>query len=105
MAQISEKKRVVTQINVIDVEPGKEDELVALIKDRIGFMADQPGFVSASLHRSVDGGRVVNYVQWRDADSLRAAHHTPEFRAKWPKFGQLTTDADPVLYELVHAEG
>jgi heme-degrading monooxygenase HmoA len=105
MPEISEKKRVVTQINVIDVEPGKDEELVALIIDRIRFMSRQPGFVLASLHRSLNGKRMVNYVQWRDAESLRTAHHKPEFREKWPKFSQLTKDADPELYELVHAEG
>jgi heme-degrading monooxygenase HmoA len=105
MPEISEKKQVVTQINVIDVEPGKDGELVALIADRIRFMSRQPGFVSASLHRSMEGDRVVNYVQWRDAESLRAAHHKPEFREKWPKFSELTKDADPELYELVHSEG
>jgi heme-degrading monooxygenase HmoA len=105
MPEISEKKRVVTQINVIDVEPGKDKELIALIEDRIRFMSKQPGFVSASLHRSLKGDRVVNYVQWRDAESLRAAHNKPEFREKWPKFSQLTKDADPELYELVHSEG
>jgi heme-degrading monooxygenase HmoA len=105
MPEISEKKRVVTQINVIDVEPGKDDELVALIADRIRFMSRQPGFVSASLHRSLKRDRVVNYVQWRDAESLRAAHHQPEFREKWPKFSQLAKDADPELYELAYSEG
>jgi heme-degrading monooxygenase HmoA len=41
--------------------------------ERARFMAKQPGFVSIALHRSKDGSYVVNYVQWRDADSLASA--------------------------------
>jgi len=40
-------------------------------------MATQPGFLSINLHRSRDGGHVVNYIQWNDADTLAAAHHSP----------------------------
>jgi hypothetical protein len=47
---------------------------------------------------------VVNYVQWRDADSLAAAHHSPEFRKKWPQFEKIAVEIDPCLYDIVHVE-
>jgi heme-degrading monooxygenase HmoA len=50
--------------------------------ERARFMATQPGFVSIALHRSKDGSHVVNYVQWRDDDSLAAAHHSPELKRR-----------------------
>jgi len=31
-----------------------------------------PGFVSASIHRSTDGTRVFNYLQWETAEHLAA---------------------------------
>jgi heme-degrading monooxygenase HmoA len=67
-------------------------------------MATQPGFVSVNLHRSKDGSHVVNYVQWTNADRLAAAHHSHEFRKKWPRFGELVKEADPCLYDVVHVE-
>jgi hypothetical protein len=30
--------------------------------ERGRFMARQPGFISVSLHRSLDGRRIVNYI-------------------------------------------
>jgi heme-degrading monooxygenase HmoA len=105
MPEITDRQDVITQINVVDVEPGREAELLALMRERVRFMKTQPGFVSATLHRSLKGTRVVNYVQWTDVESLRAAHHKPEFRDKWPRFGELVKDADPELYELVQVEG
>ena len=64
----------------------------------------QLGFVSVNLHRSKDGGHVVNYVQWTSADKLTAAHHSPEFRKRWPRFGELVREAEPELYDVVHVE-
>ena len=66
--------------------------------------AGQLGFVSVSLHRSEDGTHVVNYLQWTDKERLAAAHHSPEFRKKWPKFGELVQDVEPALYDVVLTE-
>jgi hypothetical protein len=46
----------------------------------------------------------VNYVQWNDRNKLAAAHHSPEFRKKWPRFGALVNEAEPCLYEVAHLE-
>ena len=74
------------------------------MKERADFMATQPGFISVSLHRSQDGSHVVNYVQWANAEKLTKAHHAPEFRKKWPKFGELVKEVEPCLYEVVHTK-
>jgi hypothetical protein len=46
----------------------------------------------------------VSYVQWRDRERLKAAHHSPEFRKKWPRFGELVNEAEPCLYQVAHVE-
>jgi len=99
MAEILEGNRVVTQITTVKLTPDKQDEVLNLMIERARFMATQPGFVSIARHRSKDGSHVVNYVQWRDADSL-----TPEFRKKWPQFGKIADEIDPCLYDLIHVE-
>jgi hypothetical protein len=40
-----------------------------------------PGFISASVHRSNDGTRVFNYLQWETAEHLAAMQRSPEFQA------------------------
>ena len=102
MPHISEKAGHVTQITTITTEPGKSAEALALMQERAEFMKRQPGFISVSLHRSTDGRHIVNYIQWESAESLSAAHHSPEFREKWPRFGQITGEAEPALYDVVH---
>ena len=68
--------------------------------ERARFMARQPGFISISLHRSLDGGRIVNYVQWQSRELLQSAHQSPGFRKEWNILDQLTEDIDPHLYEV-----
>ena len=100
MPQIHPGKQPVTQITVIESEPDKQAEALLLMTERTRFMARQPGFISISLHRSLDGKRIVNYVQWQNSDLLRSAHRSPEFRKEWRHFDQLTEEIDPHLYEV-----
>ena len=90
----------VTQITVIEPEPGKQAEALALMTERAHFMAGQPGFISISLHRSLDGKRIINYIQWQSRELLHTAHQSPEFRKEWTKFDQLTDEIDPHMYEV-----
>ncbi|MFF8040940.1 MULTISPECIES: antibiotic biosynthesis monooxygenase [Streptomyces] len=39
-----------------------------------------PGFVSAHLHVSLDGRRVVNYVQWAGEEQYEEALRRPDVR-------------------------
>src|ERR1700751_5307748 len=100
MPQIRTEQQPVTQITVVEAEPGKQAQALELMTQRAQFMARQPGFVSISLHRSLDGGRVVNYVQWESRALLAAAHRSPEFRREWGQFDELADDIDPHLYEV-----
>jgi heme-degrading monooxygenase HmoA len=100
MAHIQTGKQPVTQITIVEAEPNKQDEALSLMSERARFMAHQPGFISISLHRSLDGRRIVNYVQWQNSELLRSAHQSPEFRKEWRHFDQLTEEIDPHLYEV-----
>ena len=90
MPQIAESNGLVTQITTVSVPSDKQDEALRVMKERARFMAKQPGF--------------VNYVQWESREQLEAAHHSPEFRDKWPEFGKLVEDAEPALYDVVMVE-
>ena len=63
MPTIESHKGITTQINVFTVEPERQRELVALLTEAANAVSDVPGWLSASLHASLDGTRVVNYAQ------------------------------------------
>jgi heme-degrading monooxygenase HmoA len=104
MPEIRENSDLVTQITTVKLPPDHQSEVLHLMEERARFMATQPGFVSVSLHRSEDGSHVVNYVQWKNREQLAKAHHSPEFRKKWPRFGELINEAEPCLYKVAHVE-
>jgi heme-degrading monooxygenase HmoA len=104
MPEIRQDEGIVTQITTVKLPPDNQDEVLELMTERARFMAKQPGFVSVCLHRSKDGAHVVNYIQWTSADKLSAAHHSPEFRKKWPELGRLAQEIEPSLYEVIHVE-
>jgi hypothetical protein len=61
---------IVTQINVFTVPEGGQQPLIELLIEAARFARETPGWLSASLHASRDGTRVVNYAQ---SDSLQSA--------------------------------
>ncbi len=73
MVSISPEKDYYTLINVFTVTPEKQQELVDSLVDTLnGWVKDLPGFVSASIHKSLDGTRVVNYAQWKNKETFDA---------------------------------
>jgi quinol monooxygenase YgiN len=74
MPHIRIENQPVTQITLIESEPEKQAEALLLMAERTRFMARQPGFISISLHRSLDGRRIVNYLQWENRELLRLGH-------------------------------
>ena len=100
MPDMQAKQQPVTQITVVETQPDKQAEVLSLMTERARFMARQPGFISISLHRSLDGKRIVNYVQWQSRELLQSAHKSPEFRKEWGHLDQLTDEIDPHLYEV-----
>ncbi|MBN9491166.1 MAG: antibiotic biosynthesis monooxygenase [Alphaproteobacteria bacterium] len=105
MPQIRTDNQPVTQITIVESEPGKQAEALSLMQERARFMECQPGFVSISLHRSLDGRRIVNYIQWSSREQLQAAHKAPQFRQEWDRFDRMTDEIEPQLYEVCEIHG
>jgi len=62
---IAVESPIITLINVLEVAPERQSELIEILeKATAEVMRYVPGFISASIHRSLDGTRVANYAQW-----------------------------------------
>lgn len=68
------------------VEPGDQPTLLDMARRMQPVFARQPGFVGAALHRSTDGTRIVQYLQWRSADDHQACMENPEVAAEGEPF-------------------
>lgn len=88
----------VTFINVIDVDPSKQQELVDLLNEGTDkVMRHRPGFISVSILASVDGKRVVNYAQWRSQDDVKATMADPEAQAFAKRTAAIATAAPGIF--------
>ena len=68
----------VTFINVIDVDPSAQQEVIdLLVEGTERVVSRRPGFLSATVLASADRSRVVNVARWESADDVRATQADP----------------------------
>lgn len=104
MATITAPSHYATLINVFTVVPGRAAELAAVLTEATDtVMRHLPGFVSANIHVSTDGTRVVNYAQWQSAEAYSAIFDNPDAREHMGRAAGLAEGFDPHLYDVVSA--
>src|SRR5260370_21451289 len=88
-------------INVFTVDAANQHRLLELLARATDeFVSRAPGFVSSTLHRSLDGTKVTMYAQWNRAEDYEAMRRDPDPRPfleealKIAKF-------EPGMYEIV----
>jgi quinol monooxygenase YgiN len=89
MTTIAENTGLVTLINVFTVEPSNQMELLDILaRATDASVRDVPGFISAALHRSVDGTKVTMYAQWKSAEHYQhyqAMRSDPVLHHTWSR--------------------
>ena len=97
MATIDKDRKLMTLVNVFTVSPDKQAELAnLLVRATDETMKDLPGFISASIHRSLDGTRVINYAQWRSSADFQAMTRNEQARPHMEAAAKLAT-FEPIL--------
>jgi len=92
---------IITQINVFDAHPGKTEALIDLLSEAANAARDVPGWLSASLHRSLDGTKVANYAQCADHAAWERVM-AKLFAGGFIERNKALGVAHPQLYEVVH---
>ena len=96
-----ENDSTVTFINVFTVTQANQQRLIDLLtRATDGFVNRAPGFVSATLHRSMDGTKVTMYAQWRNIEDYQSMRQDP---GPLPFLQEALTFAtfEPSMYEIV----
>ena len=106
MTSINIRNDVVTLINVFTVEPARQQELVDLLTRATDeIIRHIPGFVSATIHKSLDGVRVTNYAQWRSREDFEAMLRNPAASPHLKEAAALATSFEPHLYQVSEVRG
>ena len=105
-AKIDPSASVFTLINVFDVAPEDQDELAELLVDVTeSTMKHIPGFVSASIHVSDDGERVINYAQWESREHFERMLNNEDARPHMRRAAELAISYDPITCRVVDSLG
>jgi tetracenomycin F1 monooxygenase len=67
---------------------GQAEVLQSLVQITQDVIRHQPGFLSATLHQSLDGKTVTNVARWRSPADLRNALNTPGMLAHREVLGE-----------------
>ncbi len=101
MATIEKGRELMTLVNVFTVAPEKQNELAdLLVRATEATMQHLPEFISASIHRSLDGTKVINYAQWRSKADFGALQHNPKARPHMQAAAALAT-FEPIVCEVI----
>ena len=71
---------------MFSVKPENQKNLLQLLEDLRIVVEKLPGFISANVHRSFEGTRIVSYAQWNTKEAYQAVY--------------TNSDAKPILDEI-----
>lgn len=101
MPKIAKHNEVITVIFSLATEPERQQEAIDLMIDALETTTKhQPGFVSASFHKSLDGTRVFNYAQWKTQAEYEAFAQSPQDQLIAARLAQFQL-LDSHIYEVV----
>lgn len=91
----------VTLINTFWVRPENQDELLDVLDETTRrIIRNQPGFMGASLQRSLDGRRVVSYSKWRSKEDIEAMQADTDCREHMAQAAALADRFELTLYAV-----
>jgi heme-degrading monooxygenase HmoA len=78
--QLEEDVGPVIVLNKFTVKSEDVDQFLKVFEDTTKVFKQQPGFISAQLHRGIGGSNTFfNYVVWESAEHFKQAFSRPEF--------------------------
>lgn len=80
--------------------PENQPKMVELAKEHLAPAMEQPGLISATFHRSLDGTRVINYGQWENEAAIQELVKKPGFSQDKPYWEGIAKN-EYHLYEVV----
>lgn len=79
-AQFEEDVGPVVLLNKFTVKPEDVDQFLNVFADTTAMFKQQPGFISAQLHRGIGNSTTYfNYVVWESTQHFKQAFEKPEF--------------------------
>ena len=99
--QIMTEVGPVILINQFKVKPEEADQLIEAWERDAALLKQQPGYISAQLHRGIAGSGVfINVAIWQSVADFRQAFSQPKFRRSLDAYPP-STIASPHLFQKI----
>ena len=94
----------VTLVNLLKVEPGKQAQLIALLKRNIEtVISTLGGWRTSRLIAAKDGASVIIYSEWETPAAIEAMRSDPRTKAYFPQILELAS-LESILGEAVFSD-
>jgi quinol monooxygenase YgiN len=101
MATIAQSNSVFTAIVVWPSTPENQQQMLEHLVEVADAHSKRPGFVSCSIHKSLDGTKIAEYIQWKDRASFEAMTQSPEGKAH---IDPATAITNAGIYEVTYVK-
>jgi heme-degrading monooxygenase HmoA len=96
----------VTLVNLFTVEPEKQQSAATKVAEIYRtIVSQQPGFISAKVHMSLDGAKVVAIALWQPEAALNAMKQTSEFHNSLTSLQGEIISAEPHSFKAMYTVG
>ena len=103
--QIEQAGGPVVLVNTLTVNADEGAQLIEAWATDAAWMKQQPGFISAQLHRGIGGSSVfLNYAVWESTALFKRAFTHPEFQSHLGRY-PASTVVSPHLFQKLAVPG
>lgn len=105
MIRIQKDRNIITSISIFTIKDSSDQKrLIDMLRDAIKqIMIKHYGFISANIHKSLDGTKVVNYVQWGNKEAFEKMLNDPRAIIHMNDVASIAK-AERSLYEVAFVE-
>lgn len=98
---ITEKAECLTMIGIFEVQPGRREELIDLLKsDHESFLSKFDGFIGVAFHRALqDENKLIEVLQFKSLEAFKQVPETTTGAAHLAAVARLTTN-DHNIYHV-----
>ncbi|MGA9317793.1 MAG: antibiotic biosynthesis monooxygenase family protein [Nitrososphaeraceae archaeon] len=103
--QLEENIGPVILINKINLDPEDVNQFLKAWASDAEIMKQQPGFISAQLHRGIaESCTFINYAVWESTSQFKQALNNSQFQAKMSDYPESTV-VSPHLFKKIAVPG
>lgn len=104
-AQLEEDVGTVILLNKFTVNPEDIDQFLNVFEATTKILRQQPGFISAQLHRGIAWSHTfINYAVWESAELFKRAFNSPKFQSSLTELPHSNV-MSPHLFKKVSVPG